>query len=155
MKRALEQSELEDLGAYLDGELAPEQAQRVQQLLAQDPAWQEAAGRLKSLDEALGLYDVPACDNGLSERIIANVRKAGRVSPAIRIIRWVAPLAAAAAIVLAVLIGNPWQTTKMTPSAGPSLETFTVENLDFFKDYNVLCNYDTLQALDDLDSQNS
>jgi hypothetical protein len=72
----------------------------------------------------------------------------------LRIVRYAAPLAAAAAVVLAVVL---WHNKPDPTSTGPLVavtqvdDEVVVENLDFFKDFQVVDNYQTLQAIDDLE----
>jgi len=104
---ALEQSDLEALSAWLDGELPAADADRVGGLVASDPAWGAAHRELAALDEALAAMPVPRPSRPLTERI---VRAALRRRLAGRVVRIAAPLAAAAAVVIAVLAlttGNP------------------------------------------------
>lgn len=171
MKERLSQAEWEDLSADLDGELDVDAAARVAARLAADPVWAQARRELQALDEALNLVDVPPAPEGLAERICANVRSPSR---AIRLVRWLAPLAAAA-VVLAVLAYRDMTQPKppgnseaaATPAgkmlkqadaalAGlPDEDRLAVEAMDFFKNYDVLDNFETLQAIDRLESQES
>ena len=97
------QSDIEDLSAWMDGELADADARRVAHLVEMDPAWTRAHRELKALDDALGAMPTPTPQRPLTDRIVhAATRRRARV----RIVRIAAPLAAAAAILLAVLAAN-------------------------------------------------
>ena len=74
------------LSAYFDGELSPEEAARVERLLAEEPAWASAWAGLRSLDAVLDAAVCPAAPRELASRIVA------------------------AAVVLAVVLVGPWRT---------------------------------------------
>lgn len=166
MKAGLTQSEFEELSAYLDGELDSQAADRAARRIELEPAWAQAFARLRAVDAALDGYSVPAPSGDLAERICANVRQAQATKA--RIVRWLAPLAAAAAIVLAVLAYQSLKSMSSPSAPSPVAvdpqqpidealagldqpDRFAVENMDFFRDYEVLENYDTLQAIDKLE----
>lgn len=168
----------DDLSAYFDNELAPDRAAEIRRLLQTDALWKEAYLELADVQNAMDSVEAPAAPQGLDARIVQHARRAGRVSPLAWVLRIAAPLAAAAAIVLAVLAfwshgnapqpGTPGNTGGMVAKNPPhesetdkiinqalknipEQDRFAVENLDFFKDYDVLSDFDTLQALDDID----
>ena len=97
---ALEQSDLEALSAWIDGELDAADAERVGRLVETDPAWGAVHRQFAALDEALEAMPAPRPRRGLARQI---VRAATRRRLARRVIRIAAPLAAAAAVVVAVL----------------------------------------------------
>jgi len=175
----LNPAQWEDLSAWLDGQLPPAEAERVERLVADAPAWQRAARQLRAAEAALEAYQAPTPAADLPERILRGVAAAER-----RRRRWVwagrvaAPLAAAAAILLAVLLWYPAQTTTpaepgsppaLAAGEGPALpgqqkvdqvlqgirqeDRFVVENLDFFEDYDVVANFEVLQAIDRLEGR--
>lgn len=166
MEARLTQTELEELSAWLDGELPPAEAAIVAQRVRQDPVWTRAQAELAALDAALNVCTVPAAPEGLADRIRENVRRhrGGRI---IRIVKYLAPAAAAAAIVLAVVIWQSGLRTGTTPAGGNGTigqvdaalkgmndeDKLAVEAMDFFKNYDVLDNFETLQAIDKLESQ--
>lgn len=164
----LTQSDFDDLSAYLDGELAGPRAQQVRQLLATDATWQQAHRHLVELNGALDAFAAPALPAGLADRIIAKAHETARPRTVIRLVRWLAPAAAAAAILVAVLVlqqhKGPQGTqadrqvaqtdTHTTPTGTDPLhgvateDRFVVENLDFFCNYDVAANLETLEAID-------
>ena len=90
----------EMLHAYVDGELAPSEAAQVERAVAADPA---AAARLRALvalDDALGLLpgvsDVPP---GFTDAVVRRARASRRG----RLVRWLAPVGIAAAVLAAAL----------------------------------------------------
>ena len=160
------QHEFDDLSALLDGELPPERAAEIEALVRSDQRWRAAWLELKAVDAALDDYPVPAAPADLAGRIVAAARRLRRSRPiVIRIARWAAPLAAAAAaVILAVaLISRTPQdpvsgTTiaKDSPKADPlkgldGEDRFVVANLSFFKDIGVLENLETLNAIERLE----
>jgi anti-sigma factor RsiW len=169
VNRPLSQADLDELSAYLDGELDVDAAARVAALLATDDAWAQARADLQALSEAMDAYDVPPVPAGLADRICAAARP---TSPVIRLVKWLAPVAAAAGVVLAVMA---WQNTNkpQVPNDGgmasvggkliqqaneaegdmPEQDRLAVEGMNIFKNYEVLDNFETLQAIDRLESQ--
>lgn len=159
----MKQSDFADLSAYLDGQLEGPRAAQVQQLIAGDAAWGEAYREMTELDQLIHACDVPPVPADLSQRIISHVR--GQRSHAIvKFVKYAAPLAAAAAIVIGILV---WQhlpgpsrpeaqiatIDKPAPQEDPKVaEDLAMENLDFFKDYDVVSNLDTLDAIDRLEA---
>ncbi len=109
MTRSLSQSELEQLSAYFDGELPAEEAARIQSLIATDSAWAEALGDLQALDTAMDVYTAAPAQADLAGRIIAAARRERTGSNlTIKLVKYLAPLAAAAAaIVVYVAVHQP------------------------------------------------
>ena len=142
----LEPMDFEDLSAYFDGELPPQRRARIESMLRTDPAWRKAHEQIKAIDSALEACRAPAAPAGLAERIRREVRRAGR--PLVtRFEKWLAAAsAAAAAIILALmLLHGP----AAPPSPQQTVEYFARENLDFFQDYNVVADFETLEAIDE------
>jgi len=110
----LAQPDFEDLSAFVDGELPPARAAEVEALVAADPAWRKAHRELTALDAALNAYTVPDPPADLAERIVRGAGEAPRPL-VVRIARYLAPLAAAAAVVLAVVL---WSRPRAKPPAG-------------------------------------
>ena len=165
------ESDFEDLSAYLDGRLTPERAARVERLIASDSAWQEAWRRLQAVDEALGSVTIPPAPADLPDRIIASVRGAGHRRRWTWLVRIGVPLAAAAAVLIVALIladnrdvepagappsgiarhaESPAPADDGRQSAGQD-DALIVEYLDFFRDIDVLENYETLEAIERLE----
>jgi len=168
MHEKLEQSQYEDLSAFLDGELPEARASEIRDLIASDPAWRDAHERLVALDDALGAYEPPAVPGDLAERIIRSMPQARPAGRWATVSRWVAPLAAAAAIVVAAVLLP--RKAKDAQEAGPTVlsgsalvderlegvaerDRFVVENLEFFRDYDVLTNLETIEAVERLEAQ--
>ena len=174
MTDKLGQSDRQDLPAYLDGELSGPRAEQIARLLEQNSAWRSAADEHRRLGELLDAYTVSPPGGDLAERIIGNVRAAGaRPAKIIRFARIAAPLAAAAAVLIAVVL---WQGLRQSPNT-PGNQTngvnatdplaglaeadkFVVKNLDFFQNYALcevmanneqLVDLDTLEAIDRLE----
>jgi anti-sigma factor RsiW len=167
VSKQLGQSELEDLSAFIDGELPDERAAEIQSLVDADAAWQAALQDMTAVDAAMDAYDAPAAPPDLAARIAASVRQAAPAHS--RLIYWLAPLAAAAAIVLAVLVyhnvtaqpkGDGPRIVDLTPSPAPvdeakEIEQFASENFDFVKELDVLNNFDTIKAIDKVEEESN
>jgi len=106
MEDKLTQTDLEDLSAYMDGELESAARSRIGELVRTSAAWQDALARLQAVDRALEAYVVPAAPEGLADRVLR--KTSHRALRAVHLprtpLRWLAPLAAAAAIIAAFLI---------------------------------------------------
>ncbi len=189
MKSALSQHDWDDLSAWLDGELPPEQAARVARAVAADPAWSTAADELRALDSLLVAHAAPEPAADLPARIRAAARnetRAKRPAPVLRLVRWLAPAAAAAAVLIAAVAilspdggkdprpalsssggrdaGNGGRadaakvetTAEVLDSATEAeaeqlAEIVAMERLDMFRDYDIVKNYDTLAAIEQLE----
>lgn len=90
---------LEELYAYLDGELAPEEEARVRRALQDDPSAAALLERLQAADRALDELPGLEASPGFTARVLAAARHRARG----RLVRLLAPVAAAAALLLAVL----------------------------------------------------
>jgi anti-sigma factor RsiW len=102
-EKDLEQVEIEELTAWMDGELPPDRQQRAAAMVRERPDWRAAHRDFLAVDAALELLPAPAPSGDLTDRI---VRAAHRRRLAARVFRALAPLAAAAAIVVAVYLGS-------------------------------------------------
>ena len=100
MTNSFPQPDLEKISAWMDGELDPQQGREVQKRIDEDPEWKQAYRQLQEVDEVLGKWEVPATPNYLAGRII---RKTKPKPLLLRAVKWVAPLATAAVVVLMVL----------------------------------------------------
>ena len=173
MDAKLRQEDFEQLSAFLDGELSEADRARVEERLAANEAWRRARGRLEALDRALDAYAVPAPPAGLAQRIIQRTSQSGAtVRWAWPRLRYLAPLAAAAALVAAVLVYHAIsQPAGQRPDAANSqgivepgslpddtwafeeprqvaeLDNLVEDNLDFFRDLGVVNNLDTIEAI--------
>jgi hypothetical protein len=125
--KPLTPEQYEDLSAWLDGQLAPDQAEQVRRLCEQDPAWSAAQAEMKALDGLLDLYRPPTCPAGLAERIAREVP--ARVRPTrktvLQFARWLVPLAAAAAVLVGVLLHEHFsaESGPATPGNGTRIAT--------------------------------
>lgn len=173
MDARLSQNDFEDLSAYMDGQLTGDALRRVEGALRTDAAWRAALERYQALDRAMEAYMPPPAPADLAGRIVraADADRVQQVRHAERL-RWLAPLAAAAALVAAVVAyqafhrpaGRPADSGG-TPAVAVTNEaegpidyfgaTFEVaglndmleEHLDFFRDYPVVKNLDTIEAI--------
>lgn len=154
----MQQDDFDDLSAYVDGELSLADAQRVEQKIRDDEAWGRAYAELQALSSAMDAFEAPAAPAGLAERIKKNIRAQER--PAVlRLVKWLAPAAAAAAVLIAATLvykaqthaTNPGPVAQALPTAAPAVQkvddAFIVENLEFFRDLDVLNNMETIEAV--------
>lgn len=149
------QSEIEELVAWMDGELPPDQAARVAGLVRQDPPWQATYREFLAVDAALDRLEVPPPSAHLTDRI---VRAARRRQMAGRVFRALAPLAAAAAIILAVWLGSRGP-EPVAPSVEqiiaealadvPKEDRFMVENMSMFQNYRDIVSYEEIRSVVD------
>lgn len=72
-ERELPLSDFEDLSAYVDGQLSPDRAAQIEQLIARSPIWRRAHSELLALDEAMAGAGAPVVAGDLAGRIIAGV----------------------------------------------------------------------------------
>jgi hypothetical protein len=115
-------------------------------------------------------YTVPAPADDLASRTLARVAREGPRPPAVvRLARWAAPpAAAAAALVLAFVLTRPGTRTTPTPAHQtvqeefvnavleqvpgfeqvPGRDRFVVGNLDLIRDLDMLSDFDTLEAIE-------
>jgi len=105
--------ELEDLHAFVDGQLSPDARQRVEAQLASDPAARRQAGDYAAIRQGLkALYDPVA-----SERVPERLRRRPW-----RAARWVRPFAAMAAslflLVTGAWVGMHLEHGQLLPGAG-------------------------------------
>ena len=174
-KRELTDSEIEELSAYMDGELPAQDAQRVVHNVATQPEWRQTLRDFKEVGQVLDTIEVPAAPEGLAGRVVSAVRRRQHRRHALRVGSWLAPAAAAAMVLIGLAIfngtpnghrsnnpANPTVSQELAKSAAfqavpvkerPALQEEIVRHLDFFQDYDVLTDYDTLKAIDKLDSQ--
>jgi anti-sigma factor RsiW len=162
----MKQSDFADLCAYIDGQLEGPRSAQVQEFINSDAAWREAYRQMTQLDQLLQACEAPQAPADLAGRIIRRAR--GQRSHAIlKFIRYAAPLAAAAAIVIGILVwqgrfgtsqhGTEVATVAKGEKSSPQedrkvVEDLAADNLDFFKDYDVVSNLDTLEAIDRLEA---
>ncbi|HAU37598.1 MAG TPA: hypothetical protein DCX07_07750 [Phycisphaerales bacterium] len=174
MNGMLEPSDFEDLVAWLDGELPEARARQVERFVRENPAWARAAREQRRLDELLTACEAPPVPDELSARIVARARGvAAHRTIRLRGMRVAVPLAAAAAVALAVMLWNDRPTPPPSDdggqvhlAAGESLrgldetDRFVVSNMEFFRNYEVcevlaksdgLVDVETLEAIGRVD----
>lgn len=111
----------EQLHAYFDGELEPSEAARLEEALRSDPALAGELERLRALDGALGDLPGHEAPAEFTARVLAAARRRRRGL----LVRLAVPLAAAAALALAVFLPRPDH-----PAAPEELFT-TQDHLDY------------------------
>jgi anti-sigma factor RsiW len=174
----LSAAELEDLSACLDGELGADRAAEVRRLVRDEPPWQRAHRELTAVDRALECYSVPAPVADLADRILAGVRRSARRRRAFRVAAWVGPIAAAAAVVLIVFAvlnrgerrpagsmivrTHEVQQKELDDSRAyrdvpkaerRDMDEVIIQNLGFFRNYELLEEFETLEAIERLESK--
>ncbi len=88
----------ERLSAWLDGELAPDEAARVDRHLESCGACRRELAQLEALENALGALPAPALPPGLPERVAARLQRPRR--------HWWQSMALAASLVLGIVLGG-------------------------------------------------
>ncbi len=154
----LQQDDFDDLSAYLDGELPAADARRVETLIRENVAWRRSYQELQAVSTALDAFEAPAAPPALAGRIQAQIRAQRQAPVVIRLVRWLAPAAAAAAVLIAATFafksipsgGGPIAQAPKAPAADSAkVDTFIVENLEFFRDMDVVNNLETIEAIQD------
>ena len=166
--KPLSQSQLDQISAFLDGELSASQTDQVAARLENDPAWAAAAGQFQKLGTLLEVWEAPPLRRDLTDSILAKARRKSRLPEWVRAM---IPLAAAAAIFLTVAayhflttdsagvnslvtLGGQGASDSDTQASEKLLkgiddqDHFVVKNLDLFQDYDVLADFETLSAID-------
>lgn len=162
------QSDIEELLAWLDGELSGPEAQRVADLVAADRAWRESARQFGAVAQLASLLEPAKPQRALTDRI---VRSAYRRKWLTRAAQIVAPLAAAACIILAIRLGSPTARLKTNappppPAAAvgveakiaailkdvPAKDRFIVQNLSLFRHYDEVGQYQQVRDLADAET---
>ena len=179
--RELTESELEDLSAYMDGQLQGDSAVEVAHSIEADAAWRQTRRDFQDVEGLLDYYTTPPVSAELTGRIMSAVRKHARRRQVLHVVRWLAPATAAAAIVLvglAVFGGGDWYSRHRAPGVAggnnvliepeldkstafkavpadqrPALQEEIIRNLDFFRDYEVVADLETLKDIEQLDSK--
>jgi anti-sigma factor RsiW len=134
------------LSARLDGELTAEEARLLDGHLASCEACRGELAELERTWKALGELSDVEVPAGLDQRVIARATGSKRpTSASRRILRWVYPLSAAAAVLVAVVVAF-----HMKSGVAVDLETHQI-----VKDMDVLQNLDVLEHLDVLEQAGS
>jgi len=148
------QSDIEELVAWMDGELPADQARRVAALLETDPRWQTTHRQFQDVDAAMDLLTTPSPSSDLTDRIVRAARRQQTVGRAVRIM---GSLAAAAAIVVAVWLAWPADPRDAMPelpgaaalSDVPEQDRFLVRNLDLVRDLEEVVHYEQMRSVVD------
>ena len=182
MDNHLDESDFSELWEWMDGEFQPHRAAEIEQLVREDPSWTDAWETAKALESVLDTWSAPEPSDDLPARIIRNVQEAASpLRRATHLVRWLAPAAGvAAAIVLGAALLFPVDRSRfglsdrpMASATSPGIvaevlkdisnqDRFIVENLDFFRNYELcgtivenesLLDPATLEALDRLENK--
>ena len=169
------QLDIEDLVAWMDGELSGDDARRVARLVETDPAWRADFEQFRAVDRLTGLLEPATPVRDLTDRIVRSAYRRRRLA---RVVKIVAPLAAAACIILALRFGGPApkpKTEGQRPAVGmsakiavilkdvPVEDRFIVRNLPLFRNYQKVTQYqqvcdladaETLSALAEMENFN-
>jgi anti-sigma factor RsiW len=156
--RELTQQDRQDISALLDGELAPARADEVRRLIEADTAWRAAYDELRELDALLDNWQVAPPPADLNSRILAALGAPAGAT----LRRWLAAGAAvAASIVLAAAV---WLQLPASPTApvgaqqaqqdSAEVDALIAENVEFFQAYEVVANFETLQAIEKVEGSN-
>ncbi|MCE5328506.1 MAG: hypothetical protein LLG01_19055 [Planctomycetaceae bacterium] len=167
MSERLTQFELDQLSAWCDGELDAAATADIEAKVASSAAWAAAYREIVDLSRTMDAWAVRPAAGDLAQRIIARVHEepAAPRHVVLRLVGVLSGMAAAAAIVLAIIFaghqGPQPAGTDATVAAKKADEAvkadlagvakndqMVVENLDFFQNYSVATNYDTLEAID-------
>lgn len=106
---SLREAQLDQISAYIDGELTPEEAQQVEQWLAEDSQLHQFYRRAQKLKSLAGRSPLPpATDPLLPERVLHSIDRSRLVGNAL-----------ATTAVLAVAVVGPW----LTPAQDFVVET--------------------------------
>jgi len=174
--------DFEDLSAYLDGELPAERAAEVARRVRDDPLWRRTHAELAATEALLDSYTVVPAPSGLAGRVLARTRRASRRSQGFRAAAWVASAASAAAILLAafILSGRLTRAPRPEPvvvqtiseelkhsqafgdlplAERAEMEAVVVEHYNtdivrsFLRDYDVVEEFETLEAIERLENE--
>ena len=158
------QNDFENLSAFADGELDASRAAEIERLVQTDPQWQRAMRRLVDLDRALEAMSAPPVDPHLPDRIIDSIHRRIRRGRLVWAARVGAALAAAAAIVIIAVVALNNASHESQPAGGhhgPSVavnkvagdvEERIIQHIDFYRDMEVVENYETLEAIESLEA---
>jgi hypothetical protein len=115
MNDSLNEQQLADLSAWIDGELDIEQSSQIARRVRREPAWNKAFNDLTRLDDAMDAWTAPPAPDDLADRILQRVREPEK--PHHHIIRRLSTFAAAAALILGVFLYVQQLTNGPSPSA--------------------------------------
>ena len=160
----LKQSDYDDLSAYVDGELHSARHAEVERLVRTDLTWQGEMEEIRRLNEVMAALDVPLAADDLPERIISTVHQrvhAKHWAWAMRLGASIGVAAAAAVVIVAIILTNKTTNVSTTPPLVPVASTTSqiteqndkqiIETLDFYRDFEILENYETIEAIERLE----
>ena len=143
----------------MDGELDSSASERVARLVRDDPAWRASHEEFRAVDSALDLCPPTAPQRDLTEKIVQAARRQRLWR---RVAAIAAPLAAAAAIVIAVYVPRPREQTPPTAEMHPAEKEIAkalqdvpkedqiiVRKLSFFENYPEVKRYQALTRWSD------
>ena len=158
-------SDIEELVAWMDGELPADRAAEVARRVVSEPAWRRTYQQLRAVDAALEVWSAPRPPAELAQRIC---RAGRRLALRQRIVRVLAPLAAAAAIVLAVWAISRAPFPQPPVAAGgvegliakalrdvPKEDRFLVQNLQLVKNLPEVVSYEQVRGIVDAETLNA
>lgn len=152
-----------ELVAYADGELGASASEEVRTHLDRCPACRLEARRLSAAGEMLGTIPDIEPSPDFTDRAVQRALSAPELKPASRLIllRRLAPVAAAAAVILAVTLWAAFSTgpaviDDLPPAEQEIVRNFEVlENLELLEDMELLKDLDLLLAYDEEDFESS
>lgn len=167
------QSDLDELSAWLDGELDPPSAERVARLVCSDPDWQATCEQFRAVSACMELLPPVGPARDLTDGIVRTARRRRRIGRAAGVL---VPLAAAAGLAVAVMLAWPSRPAGPEAPAGvqakietiledvPRQDRPIVRNLSFFQNYREVVDYqqvrqivdaETVSALADMEAEES
>ena len=136
----------ENLTAYLDGELSPDEVRALEAALEKDPALRATLASLKSAVAAVKALPEPAASLGLRRAVLAKVEGPQSFGERVKLFftlpRLVPVAGIAAAAVVAVVTLRPGGDK---PPADPE-QLFVAQNMEMLEDLEVVLNLDTLEG---------
>ncbi len=152
-----------ELVAYLDGELGAGAAAEMQGHLERCPACKLEAEKLSTIGAALdSIADVEPSPE-FTDRAMQRAMSAPELAPVprLRLLRRLAPVAAAAAVILTVTLwalmsAGPQSIANLPPAEQEIVRNMEIlENLELLEDMELLDNLDLLLAYDEEDFESS
>jgi anti-sigma factor RsiW len=153
----LDESDREELIAYLDGELSQTDAQTVEKRLNTDPRFRAEADALRKTYNLLDYLPKPEPTANFTERTLTRVTSARPVLSAGRGRQWSGWLGWAAAVVIAVVVGYTgatWLPSSMKPGSGdlsPELEQHMARDLKLLEHLGHYQHVNDIHLLNELD----
>ena len=161
-ERLERQSDLEQLSAWMDGELDASAAERVARLVREDPAWRASHEEFRAVDSALDVCSPVGPRRDLTEQIVQAARRQRLWR---RVAAIAAPLAAAAAMVIAVYVARPREQAPPTALMQaveeeisealrdvPQEDQLIVRKLTFFENYPEVKRYQQVRDVVDAET---